>query len=364
MSEGKIDVHFQLIMNLFILILGFCAHDTAAIQVSSSSTTPHCLQDYSHNPYLTLNQSLREEYGKFLRPLGSGASSSVHLVKCYSDNATVAVKRFAAMPSSLSTSRKQVLERCIKLEYQIGTLLNGHRGIAETIELVYEPGSSTWSIILEHHGLGLAEERRYINTQERLSIFYQLLETLEHIHLRGIAYGDVKIENVLLTAEKKPKIIDFGSSTFAGCQVETPGVASTVIPGDSGTPPYMPPEVFTVLEYDRQKADVWSLGVLLYVTIVGKIPWRTASLSDERFRSFIGLDVMYDEENQTCQAPAFDQVSDFVLPSCSKGILDLLHMLPRSTRALVGQLLELDPILRPDLSTVLKEFSFQDFVFG
>lgn len=101
-------------------------------------------------------------------------------------------------------------------------------------------------------------------------IFAQLLSALEHCHSRGIFHRDLKPENVLLSSEGDVKLSDFGlGSVRQEDTISTSGILNTIC----GTPNYAAPEVLAKKGYDGGAADVWSLGVCLYVTLAGCLPF-------------------------------------------------------------------------------------------
>ncbi|KXL49982.1 hypothetical protein M433DRAFT_153983 [Acidomyces richmondensis BFW] len=78
---------------------------------------------------------------------------------------------------------------------------------------------------------------------------------MAQIRQRGIAYGDVKLENVFFDHVGRVKIVDYGSATYPGC-MESDDPTINAQPGDVHTPPYVLPESFeSCRTYDRQKAD-------------------------------------------------------------------------------------------------------------
>ena len=120
------------------------------------------------------------------------------------------------------------------------------------------------------------KQKRRLSEDESKRIFYQILQSIEHLHAQGVSHRDVKLENVLFThadsSSKDVKLIDFGFSTF--CQ---PGKRLKVF---CGTPSYMAPEIVRRTEYEGRPVDIWSLGILLYALLCGCFPFRAKSYPD------------------------------------------------------------------------------------
>ena len=89
-----------------------------------------------------------------------------------------------------------------------------------------------------------------------------LFQALNHCHANNVIHRDIKPENIMVTKEGSVRLIDFGLS-----KVTTRKNLQTV----AGTPYYMAPEVLRG-NYG-EKADLWSLGVLLYVLVSGYLPF-------------------------------------------------------------------------------------------
>lgn len=309
----------------------------------SASASALCWLNYSRVSYTQIHGSLETDYGRILRQLGSGTSGSVSLVLRHADNATVAVKRFSS-PATNSLSQQ------VQLEFHIGTLLNGHSGIAKTYDLLWEEVSSNWLIVTEFCPRSFTKERPSIPSESLDSIFRKIMMAVDYMHSQGISHGDLKIENILLTADGWPKIIDFGASTYSGCLTETPGLADlvNVVPGDYGTTAYLPPEVFSHLEYDKQKADIWALGILFYVIVTGSVPWSLASIENHRYQAFV-------TEGKLSADPICATVDSLPkLQTCSSGLLSILQNLPRGSRDMVFSMLSPDPQDRPSLNLLLR----------
>lgn len=158
--------------------------------------------------------------------------------------------------------------------------------------------------------------------------FIQLLEGVKHCHIQGVCHRDLKPENLLLQDNTETgtilKIADFGfSARFAmgdsiandpanavdmsrslgaaddynsASNEMAQRIYSTSLPDESpmrqvlksvvGSPFYVAPEVLQARGYDGPKADIWSLGVILYAMLAGNLPFEQELARCKRFRVF------------------------------------------------------------------------------
>jgi len=116
------------------------------------------------------------------------------------------------------------------------------------------------------------KQKKRLSEEESRSVFFQVLQAIDHLHGLGVAHRDIKLENVLFVDTKDIKLIDFGFSTV--CQ---PGKKLKVF---CGTPSYMAPEIVRRTEYEGKPVDIWSLGIFLYALLCGCFPFRAKSYPD------------------------------------------------------------------------------------
>ncbi|KAH8245753.1 hypothetical protein KR038_006622 [Drosophila bunnanda] len=102
--------------------------------------------------------------------------------------------------------------------------------------------------------------------QKRLLRFFcDMVVGLEYLHIRCVIHRDIKPENMLLDANDRVKIADFGISN-----VHAP---STQLQAGMGTPLYMSPEAMSSQGKVDFKSDIWSLGLVLYELCLGRSPF-------------------------------------------------------------------------------------------
>lgn len=138
-------------------------------------------------------------------------------------------------------------------------------------------------LVMEHMRGG--DLREHLETHGRMTerearvVFRQLVSALQYCHHRGIVHRDLKPDNILLEANNFIKLADFGFAKEAKGQN-----LSTFC----GTIYYMAPEILQLQDYDGCKADVWSLGVTLYKTVTGKLPFKGANFVRQRAKILAG----------------------------------------------------------------------------
>jgi serine/threonine protein kinase len=96
----------------------------------------------------------------------------------------------------------------------------------------------------------------------------QVLEAMMHCHNSSVLHRDIKLENVLVKTDTlTTTIIDFG----CGTQLHT-----SLYKDFAGTPQYYPPEYYICKQYHGMPAAVWSVGVMLYAMLCGRLPFASA----------------------------------------------------------------------------------------
>ncbi len=198
------------------------------------------------------------------------------------DNATgdqVAIKRVklaaASNPAAMDSESISQVETAEKWANQVFSDDGGHRHIlsmrthfvldgVEHLVFDYCSGGNLKDVVKAAGCLRNEAARRYLS---------QILSGVQYMHRRGVAHRDISLDNVLVDSDKNALVCDFGLS------VRLPGVYDDCV----GKWRYMAPEVISGQAYDPAKADVWSLGILLYRMLLGEFPLTSASKDDTSF---------------------------------------------------------------------------------
>ena len=108
-------------------------------------------------------------------------------------------------------------------------------------------------------------------------IFFDLLKAVEACHKSGITHGDIKLENILLNSNFNLKLIDFGFSK---------NIKDGLISEITGTRFYNAPEMFCCATkgYDGVYADIFSLGIVLFILVMGFYPFDKPNITDSKYK--------------------------------------------------------------------------------
>ena len=208
--------------------------------------------------------------------LGEGGMGIVYLAE-----QTEPVRRRIALKLMKHAAGGQSLAR-FESERQALALME-HPGIAK----LYDAGATAEGLpyfVMEYvPGLAITDycDRNATRCRERLRLFRQVCDAVQHAHQKGIIHRDLKPSNILVALRDGvaiPKIIDFGvaKATDARLTEQTLFTEAGVL---IGTPEYMSPEQAqgNTLDVDST-SDIYSLGVLLYELLVGATPFDSTTL--------------------------------------------------------------------------------------
>jgi WD40 repeat protein/serine/threonine protein kinase len=226
---------------------------------------------------------------KLLRILGEGGMGVVYLAEQeYPIRRQVAVKVIKPGMDS-----KSIVSR-FESERQALALLD-HPNISH----VYDAGTTEVGrpyFVMEYvKGLPVTEycDQHKLSIEDRLGLFIQICQAVQHAHQKGIIHRDIKPSNILVSAEDDktiPKIIDFGVAKATG-KLLTERTLQTEDTQLLGTPEYMSPEQADMANEDIDiRSDIYSLGVLLYVLLTGVLPFDSQTIREggiEKIRSTI-----------------------------------------------------------------------------
>lgn len=109
-------------------------------------------------------------------------------------------------------------------------------------------------------------QRGGLPEEEAMKYFRQMLSAVGYCHSFNICHRDLKPENILITKDKDLKIADFGMAALH----QSP---SHKLKTSCGSPHYAAPELIRGVNYRGDKVDIWSMGIILYVTLAGRLPF-------------------------------------------------------------------------------------------
>ena len=163
----------------------------------------------------------------------------------------------------------------------------------------------------------LIDQRKKLKEIEVQYYITQLIQALIHLHDRFIVHRDLKLGNIFLTGKMELKLGDFGLAKKLSFRDEK--ISEMV-----GTPAYMAPEILENMGYSLE-VDIWSLGVIMYYLIIGKLPFNKPNQEDIKSVSY-------------------------TFPK--KAIIS------RAAKSLIEQILVKDPKERPSLKQILRHDFF------
>jgi serine/threonine-protein kinase 11 len=205
--------------------------------------------------------------------IGTGSSSSVYLAVNERTNQQNAIKRIKLEDFMRKGNPVSQLEREIRLIRRFR-----HRNILSLVEVLHDRTNNEVCMVLEYAAMGSLGG--YIDRGVRLptdtifSIFRQVLEAVRYLHSNGFVHQDIKPRNILLHADGRAMLGDFG----IGHSFQSAGMVV-------GSPAFQAPEALdeesdgdSDAELTPEKEDIWALGVTLYQSLFLMLPYVGANL--------------------------------------------------------------------------------------
>ena len=214
---------------------------------------------------------------KLLQKIGEGGCGLVYLA----EQAEPVRRRVALKVIKLGMDTKNVIAR-FEAERQALAMMD-HPNIARVLDAGATAAVRPYFVMEMVDGVKITEycDQNRLGLEQRLKLFIQVCQAIQHAHQKGIIHRDIKPSNVLVTmldGVPVPKVIDFGIAKATDEQL-TDKTLFTAYAQLIGTPAYMSPEQMEVGGMDLDtRSDIYSLGVLLYELLTGRTPFDSKEL--------------------------------------------------------------------------------------
>jgi WD40 repeat protein/serine/threonine protein kinase len=219
---------------------------------------------------------------KILERIGEGGMGVVYMA----DQLRPVRRRVALKIIKPGMDSRQVIAR-FEAERQALAMMD-HPGIARVLDAGTTDAGRPYFAMELVKGIPVTEycDANNLTPHERLGLFVQVCQAVQHAHTKGVIHRDLKPTNILVTLHDGvpvPKIIDFGiaKATGGAAQQLTDKTLFTHFSQMIGTPLYMSPEQAELSGLDVDtRSDVYSLGVLLYELLTSTTPFDKKRLGE------------------------------------------------------------------------------------
>ena len=256
---------------------------------------------------------------ELIEKIKDGGYSKIYKAKsCYTGD-------FVAIKAIEKLDFQQTVEDVLLMVRQTEVLkILKHRNIINLYE-IYESQKFLYLVMDYLPNGDLIEQiikKKRFQEQEALAIFSQLVDALYYMHKNEICHRDIRTEKILFDKKNKPKLVGFSYSSFY--------TRGKKIRDSYGSLCYACPEIIQNDYYNPELADVWSLGVVLYVMVCGYLPFSE------------------DDDNEN---------KNLII----KGKIDYPSQISNKIKDLLKHMLEIDPNKRYTFQKIVRHPWFKPF---
>jgi len=214
---------------------------------------------------------------RLLRQLGEGGCGEVYLA----EQEEPVRRRVALKVIKLGMATKNVIAR-FEVERQALALMD-HPNIAKVLDAGATEQGRPYFVMELVGGVKITTfcDEHQLDARQRLDLFIQVCQAIQHAHQKGVIHRDIKPSNILVSVQDgvaMPKVIDFGIAKATASRL-TDETTFTAAGQFVGTPAYMSPEQAELSGLDVDtRSDIYSLGVLLYELLTGRTPFDQKEL--------------------------------------------------------------------------------------
>ena len=211
--------------------------------------------------------------GKFeiVREIGEGGFGKIYLGRDIGMERPVAIKELLADREALTPEEYEEYEKRFVKEAQI-TSKFAHPNVVVAYALETDLEGDLYLVLEFVDGQSLEElleEQKTLPPQQAISVAVDICSAISAIYARDIVHRDIKPSNILLTKEGQAKLTDFGVAQL-GHETRRTQQAR----GHPGTPAYKSPEQAMGMGYLDERSDLYSLGMVLYEMLTGRLYLR------------------------------------------------------------------------------------------
>jgi serine/threonine protein kinase len=239
-------------------------------------------RDATQAPPVTEGPGTKIGSYKLLQQIGEGGFGVVYMA----EQEKPVFRKVALKIIKPGMDTKEVISR-FESERQALALMD-HPNIAKVLDAGATGSGRPYFVMELVKGIPLIKfcDDNHLPPEERLELFIEVCNAIQHAHQKGIIHRDLKPSNVMVTlhdGRPVPKVIDFGVAKATSHRL-TERTLFTAYGQVIGTPAYMSPEQAEMSGLDIDtRSDVYSLGVLLYELLTGATPFEAKRLREAGF---------------------------------------------------------------------------------